>query len=243
MDMGGHLDHVNDCKHSIDFFVPLTQRQVSVVSIQSTVWAFSHKNALRGKFNLVEKMVKVLPGSSLEKLCMAPNPQCCIPCSKVSEKIFKGFSRPSWSQDHDHLNKLGVVYRVQKSSVCWFPKRRFLKNFYHIWAWWPSWSHDYDDLNILLFFQHSRWSLASMGPVALHQKVFENINLSDLGHLGHMTRTFCSPILLSLHMKFGFDWPDGFWEEDVWRVWTMDGQATEPADTISSPISLKAQVS
>ena len=39
------------------------------------------------------------------------------------------------------------------------------------------------------------------------------------GHLGHLTRTlrtnFCSPIPLRLHMKFGFDWPSGFGEEDL----------------------------
>ena len=33
-------------------------------------------------------------------------------------------------------------------------------------------------------------------------------------------------------------WPGGFWTEDVWSVWT-----TEPAYTISSTMSLKAQVS
>ena len=52
-----------------------------------------------------------------------------------------------------------------------------------------------------------------------------------------------SPIQLKLHMKFGFDWPSGFWEEDVWKVWTMDRRMTEPAYTTSSPMSLKAQVS
>ena len=33
---------------------------------------------------------------------------------------------------------------------------------------------------------------------------------------------FHSPIPLRLHMKFGFDWPSGFWEEDVQSVWTTD---------------------
>ena len=32
----------------------------------------------------------------------------------------------------------------------WF-WRRFLKGFYHIWAWWPSWSHDPDPGNKLSF--------------------------------------------------------------------------------------------
>ena len=30
-------------------------------------------------------------------------------------------------------------------------QRRFLKGFYHIWAWQPSWSHDQDHLNKLSF--------------------------------------------------------------------------------------------
>ena len=40
-----------------------------------------------------------------------------------------------------------------------------------------------------------------------------------VGHLGHVAQTprinFCSPIPLRLHMKFGFDWPSGFGEEDI----------------------------
>ena len=39
------------------------------------------------------------------------------------------------------------------------------------------------------------------------------------GHLGHVTSTiyinFCSPFPMRLHIKFGFDWPSGFREEDV----------------------------
>ena len=46
------------------------------------------------------------------------------------------------------------------------------------------------------------------------------------GHLGHVTQTpltnFRSPIPLWLHMKFGFDWPSGFGEEDLWKWWTLD---------------------
>ena len=70
------------------------------------------------------------------------------------------------------------------------------------------------------------------------------------GHLGHVTQTprtnFCSPIPLRLQMKFGFDWPCGF-GEDLWKWWMdgqwMDGQTTDHGYTISSPMSLKAQVS
>ena len=39
------------------------------------------------------------------------------------------------------------------------------------------------------------------------------------GHLGHVTWTsltnFRSPIPWRLHMKFGFDWPSDFGEEDL----------------------------
>ena len=39
------------------------------------------------------------------------------------------------------------------------------------------------------------------------------------GHLGHVTwtiyRNFCSLFLRMLHMKFDFDWPSGFREEDL----------------------------
>ena len=46
------------------------------------------------------------------------------------------------------------------------------------------------------------------------------------GHLGHVTQTprtnFRSPIPLGLLMKFGFDRPTGFGEEDLWKWWTMD---------------------
>ena len=39
------------------------------------------------------------------------------------------------------------------------------------------------------------------------------------GHLVHVTWTiyinFCSPFPMTLHIKFGFDWPSGFRGEDV----------------------------
>ena len=55
-----------------------------------------------------------------------------------------------------------------------FGRRRFLKGFYHIWAWQPSWSYEPDDAN-KLFPPYSR----------------------------------------RLHIKFGFDWPSDFAEEDL----------------------------
>ena len=33
--------------------------------------------------------------------------------------------------------------------------------------------------------------------------------------------SFRSPYPLRIHMKFGFDWPSGFWSEDVWRVFPI----------------------
>ena len=54
------------------------------------------------------------------------------------------------------MNKLGrphnpnATYQVPKSSAFWF-WRRFLKGFYHIWAWRPSCSCDQDHLNKLSF--------------------------------------------------------------------------------------------
>ena len=39
------------------------------------------------------------------------------------------------------------------------------------------------------------------------------------GHLGHVTKmprtNFCSLYPRRLHIKFGFDWPSGFGEEDL----------------------------
>ena len=65
-------------------------------------------------------------------------------------------SRSRSTYDH-HLNKLGrpyipnATYQVPRSSTFHFWRRRFLKGFYHIWAWRPSWPSDQDHLNKLLF--------------------------------------------------------------------------------------------
>ena len=53
-------------------------------------------------------------------------------------------------QGHDlctHCSTLAIDASCQVSlkSVHWF-RRRFLKGFYHIWAWRPSWSCDLDYL-------------------------------------------------------------------------------------------------
>ena len=63
-------------------------------------------------------------------------------------------SRSTW--DH-YLNKLGkphipdTTYQVSRSLALRFWRRRFLKGFYHIWAWRPSWSCDQEHLNKLSF--------------------------------------------------------------------------------------------
>ena len=44
-----------------------------------------------------------------------------------------------------------TTYQVSWKSACWFWRRRFLKVFYHIWAWRPSWSCDPDVANKILF--------------------------------------------------------------------------------------------
>ena len=60
-------------------------------------------------------------------------------------------------------------------------------------------------------------------------------------HLVHVTHVwwtnFYSPGPWRFHMKFGFDWPNGFWE-DVLRVWMTHRQTIKPAFTISSPMSI-----
>ena len=58
------------------------------------------------------------------------------------------------TQGH-YLNKLwcaqgqNATHQSPRSLALWF--RRFLKGFYHIWAWWPSWSCEPDCPNKLSF--------------------------------------------------------------------------------------------
>ena len=67
-----------------------------------------------------------------------------------------------------------------------------------------------------------------IGPLVL-EKIFEGF-LPYMGVatiLGHVTQTrgttFHFPMPLRLHMKFGFDRPSGFGEEDLWKWWMTDG--------------------
>ena len=87
-----------------------------------------------------------------------------------------------------------------------------------------------------------------IGPLVPEKNIFEGFLLymgvaAILVRPGSFEQIFVPPNPLRLRMKFGFDWPSGFWGEVVWRLWTTDGRTTEPAYTISSPKSIKAQVS
>ena len=65
----------------------------------------------------------------------------------------------NWSRSLQgyHLNKLwwagvpNTTYQVSWKSASRFWKRRFLKGFYHIWAWRPSWSCDRHHVNKFSF--------------------------------------------------------------------------------------------
>ena len=58
-------------------------------------------------------------------------------------------SRPSQGRDlyiHCSAWAIDASCQVWLKSVHWFWRIRFLKGFYHIWAWRPSWSCDLDCL-------------------------------------------------------------------------------------------------
>ena len=72
------------------------------------------------------------------------------------------------------------------------------------------------------------------------EKIFKVFTIYGHGsHLGHVTIyiNFRFPFPRRLHIKFGFDWPSGFREEDLLKWWTggrrLDGY------TISSPCEPK----
>ena len=60
-----------------------------------------------------------------------------------------------------------------------------------------------------------------ISPLVLEKKIFEGFFTiyGRGGHPGHVTQTpqtnFRSPIPLRFHMKFGFDRPSGFGDEDL----------------------------
>ena len=81
---------------------------------------------------------------------------------------------------------------------------------------WPSDSGEEDFFKVLSIFEHGC-------------------------HLGQaiwiIYINFCSPFPRRLNIKFGFDRPSGFREEDVWKMWTDAGRrrTTDHGYTISSP--------
>ena len=66
-------------------------------------------------------------------------------------------------------------------------------------------------------------SFVKIGPAVLENKIFEGFFTiyGHGGHLGHVTqmpwKNFRSPYPMRLHIKFDFDRPSGFREEDVWN--------------------------
>ena len=98
----------------------------------------------------------------------------------LRRRFLKGFYhiwtwRPSWSCDQHHFDEFSFLctpklsykiwlkmaqwlisrvpnatYKVSSKSVHWL-RRRFLKDFYHIWTWRPSWSCDQHHFNKFSF--------------------------------------------------------------------------------------------
>ena len=94
-------------------------------------------------------------------------------------------SNRSGSLQGHHLNKLwwavvpDATYQVSWKSAWRFWRRRFLKGFYHIWAWQPSWSCDSDAANKLSFplpKEALHTILALIGQAVLEKKKFEIVN-------------------------------------------------------------------
>ena len=83
-------------------------------------------------------------------------------------------------------------------------------------------------------------SFKIIGFLVLEKKIFKIFTIyGHGGHLGHVTWTiyinFRSPFPRRFHIKFGFDWPSGFREEDLLNGGrTTDGRRLD-GYTISSP--------
>ena len=62
-------------------------------------------------------------------------------------------------------------------------------------------------------------------PLVLEKKILKVFAIySPDSHLGHVTLTIYTnihcPVLMILHIKFGFDWPSGFRADDVCILWS-----------------------
>ena len=64
-----------------------------------------------------------------------------------------------------------------------FRRRRFLKVFYHIWAWWPSWSCDqhHDQIFISMYLKAFIQNLVQIGTVVSEKIQFEFLYVHNLG--------------------------------------------------------------
>ena len=69
-------------------------------------------------------------------------------------------------------------------SASRFWRRRFLKSFYHIWAWRPSWSCDQHHVNkfsFTLYLKAFIQNLVQNGTVVSEKICFEFLYVHDLG--------------------------------------------------------------
>ena len=72
---------------------------------------------------------------------------------------------------------LDATNQVSWKSAHRFWRRRFLKGFYHIWAWRPSWSCDSHATNKISFplpKEGPHQNLALIGLVVSEKKMFEH---------------------------------------------------------------------
>ena len=61
-------------------------------------------------------------------------------------------------------------------------RRRFLKGFYHMWAWQPSWSWDqHHVIRFSLYLKAFRKKLVQIGKVVSEKIRFEVLYVHDLG--------------------------------------------------------------
>ena len=87
------------------------------------------------------------------------------------------------------MNKLkwagvpNATYQVSWKSARWFHRRRFLKGFYHIWAWRPSWSCDqHHVINFIsLYMKGCKQNLVQNGIVVSEKILLEFLYVHNFG--------------------------------------------------------------
>ena len=77
---------------------------------------------------------------------------------------------------------LDATYQVSWKSACRFWRRRFLKGFYHIWAWRPSWSRTRicHQIFISLYLKAFIQSLVQIGTVVSEKIQFKFLYVQHL---------------------------------------------------------------